>query len=555
MNYYFNRIIFLINMKQTSQVNITHSNKQLHYMIELNDTHTQLQTTHGFYNYFITPDYIQFVKNSYNQQEYDSYIYNMQQNINTWSVVDKYCTNYYIPLTIEQRCLKVYIPRYSIESFYENNFSNTEYTPFSNIKYIVTSYIYIAGTKIILGSYMFDIKSALASDNVIHHKGDEYYMCVDFDIIDPIPITYNDEWKDFRVKRCGELPYTNNTGSVIHIELEPVIESSVDGEYVRIPDFTMGETGLMFQKETQDFMNLSLDFNGDATLKINFNEVFEDDLTLYLAETYNMWKMDDEGNYLDENGEIVQPDPHTGIIDEEKLVPTEYRVIYELAIKDEENIYDIHTALTEEISCYTFDKTEIWKDWDWWKEGLIMQGSIEIYETDLDDVDKIRETLFPIIVLMSNEVPLTQETFKYLTPTQVAGELRKINIDDIDMNNYNVSIVNKIHKNIVKVNRPEDYKANILRPVFYSVEPLDNITVHPAVNENIGINLNRYKSKVELFYIRIEGQDFVEIGRTKKDVIFNIDGNKLPNEVDSGIYYILNEKFELVTTGNYTYEQ
>ena len=27
-------------------------------MIELNDTHTQLQTTHGFYNYFITPDYI-----------------------------------------------------------------------------------------------------------------------------------------------------------------------------------------------------------------------------------------------------------------------------------------------------------------------------------------------------------------------------------------------------------------------------------------------------------------------------------------------------------------
>ena len=123
------------------------------------------------------------------------------------------------------------------------------------------------------------------------------------------------------------------------------------------------------------------------------------------------------------------------------------------------------------------------------------------------------------------------------------------------MNEYNVSVVNKIQKQVVQINRPEDYKSNIVRPVFIRTEPLGDITIHPAVSENIAINLNKYKSKVDLFYIRIEGVDFIEIGRTPTSVVFSIDGNLLPNENTEGIAYILDENFKLVITTHYKYEQ
>ena len=132
---------------------------------------------------------------------------------------------------------------------------------------------------------------------------------------------------------------------------------------------------------------------------------------------------------------------------------------------------------------------------------------------------------------------------------------KRINLDLIDMNNYEVSVVNKIQKEVVKINRPEDYKSNIVRPVFIRTEPLGDITIHPAVSENIAINLNKYKSKVGIFHIRIEGVDFVEIGRTPSAIIFGIDGNLLPNAVTEGVAYILDGDFKLVTTTHYKYEQ
>lgn len=123
------------------------------------------------------------------------------------------------------------------------------------------------------------------------------------------------------------------------------------------------------------------------------------------------------------------------------------------------------------------------------------------------------------------------------------------------MINYNVSVVNKIYKDIVTINRPDDYKANIIRPVFITTSPLGKLTIHPAVTENIAINLNQYKANVDIFYLRIEGVDFIEIGRTNTAVIFTVDGHLLPNEKTEGLAYILNEKYEMVTSSQYTYEQ
>lgn len=611
-------------MKQRAQLNIVHDDKQLRYMVEVMDTFTQV--TNGFYHYATNTEHrdcVQFFRNNKVIDNFNgSEIYNMVCNLNTWSIDERFHSNYYIPQRIDQRQISVYFPRYSIESFFDNTFSNDNELPLSGIRYIMTAYIYIAGIKVILGSYMFDPRSALATQEKVRYKNMDYNMYVEMSILDPVAITYDDIWKPFRVNVCGELPYTNNTGAVLHVQLEPVMhvpsynenaspnmdmyhyldrnyrdvyvyrvknedtnkysyykryyneygiykEKQTDelefneafqytihlnGTYHRMSDYECGAVSIPFEIKSSDYLHAKLEFDGDARISLLFNEVYQGDVDLYLGETYGLWKINEDGEYVDKDGNVIEPNPQTGMIDEDQLVPRENRIIVELIIKDKENIFAIHTKLMKNDSSYVFDRSEIGHDWDWYDEGLIMVGSIEVYDTNIDNIEKIRETNFPIISVITNEIPLIQDNYRFLVPTNVSDE-KRIKIDYVNMFEYNVSVVNKIQKKVIQVTRPEDYKANIIHPVFYRSENVANIVVHPDVTESIGINLNKYKSKVDIFYIRIEGIDFIETGRTSKDVIFTIDGNLLPGEVDGGIYYILNDKFEMVTSGKYTYER
>ena len=611
-------------MKQRAQLNIVHDDKQLRYMVEVRDAFTQI--TNGFYHYATNTEHrdcVQFFRNNKVIDNFNgSEIYNMVCNLNTWSIDERYHTNYYIPQRIDQRQIVVYFPRYSIESFFNNTFSDDNELSLSGIRYIMTTYIYIAGTKVILGSYMFDPRSALATPEKVKYKNMDYNMCVEMAILDPAAITYDDIWKPFRVNVCGELPYTNNTGAVLHIQLEPVMhvpsyneyaspnmdmyhyldrnykdvyvyrvknentnkysyykryyndygiykEKQTDelefneafhytirlnGEYHRMSEYDCGTVSIPFEAKPSDYLHAKLEFDGDARISILFNEVYQDDIDLYLGETYGLWKVNEMGEYVDENGEMIEPDPQTGMIDENRLVPRENRIIVELVIRDKEDIFAIHTKLLKSGSSYFFDRSEIGHDWNWYGEGLIMVGSVEVYDTNLNNIEEIRETNFPIISIITNEIPLIQDNYRFLVPTNVSDG-KRIKIDYVNMFEYNVSVVNKIQKKVIQVTRPEDYKANIIHPVFYRSESVSNIVVHPEVSENIGINLNKYKSKVDIFHIRIEGVDFIETGRTSRDVIFTIDGNLLPGEVDGGTYYILNDKFEMVTSGKYTYER
>lgn len=122
------------------------------------------------------------------------------------------------------------------------------------------------------------------------------------------------------------------------------------------------------------------------------------------------------------------------------------------------------------------------------------------------------------------------------------------------MNNININAVNKVFSQVIQMERPDDYKANIQKPVFVKVQPVGNITIHPAVTENIVINLDAYKNKVRVFSIKIKDQLFLEIGRIANGVIFKIVGSKLEFDkgTATGTYYILNDEGVLVTTGNYT---
>lgn len=535
-------------MKQRAQVNIIYGDRLLHYMVELHDS-GMVETTHGAYSYRHVPEGVQFIRqknivsNFKNQK-----IHNAIRDLNTWTADDLPGSNLNIPEVVAQRQMTLYIPRYSMESFYDEEFGEDSEMQLSGLKYILTAHTYIAGVKVILGSYIFDLGSAVAPNSKVRYKADEYEMCVDFNIVDPFQLTYDDKWIPFRRKICKEPEYINATGSIIHIDLEPVIESDEGDYYIRSSYFMGGMTSIPFEKANNPNMHADLNFDGNATISLGFNEVYEGDIALYLAETYNLWKVDEDGHWiLDDDG---KPIPRVG------------RMVYELIIRDKENVFDQHVRVTTPVGECVFTKDTIWHDWNWYKDGLILQGSVEMYDVDdLDeesrnDADELRTNLVPIADILTNEIPLNKELYKFLVPVNLIPYPRKnIDLRLIDMINYNVSVVNKIHKDIVTINRPEDYKANIIRPVFITTNPLGNLTIHPAVTENIAINLNSYKANVELFYLRVEGVDFVEIGRTNSAVIFTIDGHLLPNETTEGMAYILNEKYELVTTAQYTYEQ
>jgi hypothetical protein len=55
--------------------------------------------------------------------------------------------------------------------------------------------------------------------------------------------------------------------------------------------------------------------------------------------------------------------------------------------------------------------------------------------------------------------------------------------------------------------------------------------------------------------LKLEGYAFPEVGRTPAGILFKINGPVLPGATNSGLYYVLNQDSELVTTGKYTYEK
>lgn len=127
-------------------------------------------------------------------------------------------------------------------------------------------------------------------------------------------------------------------------------------------------------------------------------------------------------------------------------------------------------------------------------------------------------------------------------------------LDNIYYRPAGIPIVSRTLSQELVMNSQTDSHVGIVKPVFIQAKASAGIVVHPQVNENIIINLDRYKSSVSTFTLKIEGAYFSEIARMPNGIVFNIQGNKLPGTITEGIYYILNEMGDLVTTGKYTYE-
>ena len=510
-------------MDQRLQLNIEHGGHPLHYLVEVLDAGS---TTQGWWGVEQDGYRVQLLAR-------DSNLANMVQDVNVWTTrpidANHPVQNDELPEIIPQKRIRLNFPVYSIESFYDDTF--VDGNDLSGLYYVLTAYTFVNGRQVVVGSFGFTVLDSVATPMPFRYKGQDYKTMVEFNVVDPAAITYEDDWVGFRRDYCEEPEGTNNTGSVLHFDLH-VVRETTPGTFIETVEFKGCSGSVPFSRYKNADLKANLQWTDTgADMSLVFNEVYNGDLNLYMEETY---------------------DVHTGCT-----------LVWELLVRDSENVW---LALPHATTLATDPSTWEWpvqdfqeqgiRDWSWWKPGMVLQGCVYVFRdgADTSDLERLLEMETPVVEALSNEVPITPEVFRFIPPVVNELGLTKLNLDIISMQEYNVPVVNKVTKNIIKVNRPEDYKANILRPVFIRSVELKNIVVHPEVTENLSLGLNRYKSAVSLFWIRIEGVDFVEIGRTDNTVVFKVDGSLLANEQTSGTYYILNENKEVVTSGNYRYE-
>ena len=217
-------------------------------------------------------------------------------------------------------------------------------------------------------------------------------------------------------------------------------------------------------------------------------------------------------------------------------------------IKDDSNIYyKSKVDITDEDDEIYFDiagdKFQFKSNADY-IEGLFIVAIVHFkFETNESDLN---------LDLRSVPFPLTPPAFAEM----ISASQKKHTVEiPKEMKINNIRLVSKTEQKIINMapSTPTT-KSNLIQPIFYRARELAQIIIHPSVSENICVNLDSYKSLVDRFYLNISGVSFPEIGRIESGVIFKITGSLLKNLKDVGVYYILNENSDLVTSGKYISE-
>lgn len=403
-----------------------------------------------------------------------------------------------LPETIHKRTIQIDVP----------DFNPTVYADrYEQMEFVVDVTTKIGLMTVVLACERFksdDLLSIPDPYNDGHHKYHQYFT---IEVLDPWDLCYSDEYREFREYICEEIPNTNNCGAILDISIS-VATNGEDGSLIQDIRYSSGRNLILLSERDTDYMGLSLtDCPEGWNLSLEFNEAYDGNLREYLRETYLM----------DNVGEIVP----------------------EIVIMDRDHIYKMLDIEYGDKTDWIFSSSDTnlrFSDWGEYIDGLFAMATLRISDTSGNE----------IMDLKSNIVPVGKRKFSF-----IVGD--EITLEDMDITVENLDVVNKIQKNIVKVNRPDDYKSNIIRPVFYRAYPLDEIDIHSSVTFTISIDLDSYKTKSDSFSIQIEGKNFPEIGRVPGGVLFKINGQELPHTQENGKYYILDTNQELVSEGNYRY--
>ena len=482
-----------------TNINIKSGDKTFKYIVEyFDDPSVKMQS-------------LKYFDNEFGYFFFDEEQQNVLHQKNYWTDIAKKQAKEsdVFPSTYNISSFDLYFPRYSVDTYQKN------------VYYVLTLNTWINDVCVFLGSYLIDRRNAVASSKGVRKfLNDEYYEYIRVNTVDPFYLIYGDEWKDFRVNFCGEDDVEgvqkNNTASNINVTLTPV--KLVDGIWIKLDGYDSSQSAIVLNNDNDSNYftpKLQLD-NSDGFPKfscdLTFNEVYDGDLENYLLETYQI--------AVDEN----------------------FKIKYCFVIGDKENPYKYVEHVYDNAQSHSdFTLNEfVFDSWNEYIEGMYANVFVIIQKSDED-----------ILVLTSNRVFITQEEFKYfMKMSEGVLEIRQVNLDSLNMEVNNYKVVNVIENKIVSVERPSDYRSNIYKPIFVKVQETDSIRLHSAVTENIVINLDAYKNKVNSFILKVGDTNYYEIGRINSGIVFKVVGNSLPSE--DGIYYILNEDGELVTSGKYT---
>jgi hypothetical protein len=433
----------------------------------------------------------------------------------------------YIPEIYNTSYLRLYFPQYSIDTYQKH------------ACYILSINTWMGEKQVNLGSFLINRLDALAIEKPIHMYDNLYYEYVEFEIVDPYYIMYSNDWEEFRKKMFANdknFFKSNNISSILNVSLYPV--EKIGDIYTPNQYYANGRNNFKLTNDSDNFFNFKLECN----VREYLNDVEPSFICdLYCNEFYNSFDEYFSDVYGIEN----------------------FLLQYELTLGNNNKLWGNYKSKLinsgQNIHTYNFTKSILVNDLSNinWCDGVFAVASINILNTD-------GETIF---YALSNKIPITKDIYSYFTESDEEWlsindyKINSVNLSNINMYQYNINAVNKIQQNIVKMTRPDHNKSNLNIPVFFSTRELSNLVLHPKVTENICINLDAYKSKVETFTIQIEDCQFHEIGRTKKGVLFKIIGEMLLNSskpengatTKEGIYYILNQDSELVSSGKYTY--
>ena len=441
----------------------------------------------------------------------------------------------------KQATIRLYFPQYSVDTF-----SNKS-------KYILTLCTYIHGIEVQLGNFEFERKDALACAPVRFDGMDEYYEYMDFHIINPYSLLFSSDTGPIR-ESLGCPTDSNYVSSLLHVCLF-VVDESEDG-YIKKDGWTGGQNSIMVG-DPADLQSHAKYNIQDRTidLDVTFNEEY-DDLLDYFTETYGLERVAAVIQYIVSDSDDVY-------YEQSKLYETIEDADFHFNIDiDEGSVLDpradapsFDNSYIDSFDAYTtpyYSGVVYFDSRDNWKPGLKIQSSIMFY-----DASHEYDLNFPFITIMSNKLYLTPELFVYMVNENrgVGDNLipTVINLETLDMDNVNLKATNKIIQNVQVVTPTDSTKKHLLQPVFYQTRNIENIILHPAVTENIALNLDSYKGNVDRFKLQIEGVIFNEVGRTSKGVVFKVVGNMLPKEANEGTMYVLDQNNDLVTTGKYVY--
>lgn len=360
---------------------------------------------------------------------------------------------------------------------------------------IINIYFWIGNKKINISTKHCNINNLNASDKLIKTAGQEYMEMWEFAIPNTKEIIENENIK--------------KNESNINISIIPVAVQ--DGELIRDSNYTIGNN--IVPIITEEFLSLNI-YN-------NINTSYDN--PKFISQTIFSNKFINLSDYIRWNYGIQFANS-----------------IYELVYKDNNNIYGhLEQEFKDVIERVNWlNICEIWKSWDDFVPGASLKFSHTIKEGSDEK-----------IIIFSKEVPITKEVFAYFVGN---NSIKNIKLDNIDMNEYNIKITNKIQEETpVENSKTESVNNFQIVPVFYSSQNNGYIELHKLIDENISINLNLWTPKVKTFILKIENMEVQESGRTAIGVIFNIKHNLLPVDPKNNEYYILNEKRELVEIGKY----